>query len=281
MALSGKVALVTGAGQGLGRGISDILLKNGAKVAMLDRNETAGKNTKVDFDKKYGEDHSIFLTCDVTSDEQLKGAFQKTIERFGRLDIVCNNAGIVDESNWEKMVDINLKGVIRGTYLALKHMKKENGGAGGVIVNTASMAGLGPILFLPAYTATKHGVVGLSRALAEASKAGGYGVRINALCPTFINTPLLSYLTDEELTGDFRPLCHFAPQLQEMAGMLEVPVVAESFLHLVTDEDKNGAVMMVTAEGGAYINFPQNVMEVPKTPVTSTRTPTEPETPSK
>ncbi|KAJ8348004.1 hypothetical protein SKAU_G00265930 [Synaphobranchus kaupii] len=75
MALSGKVALLTGAGQGLGKGFSDILLKNGAKVALLDINETAGKNTKADFDKEYGEDRIIFLTCDVTSDKQLKGNF--------------------------------------------------------------------------------------------------------------------------------------------------------------------------------------------------------------
>ncbi|KAG5843270.1 hypothetical protein ANANG_G00149010 [Anguilla anguilla] len=234
MALSGKVALVTGASQGLGKGFSDILLKNGAKVAMLDINETVGKTAKADFDKEYGEDRTVFLKCDVTSEEQLKDAFQKTIERFGGLHIVANNAGILDESDWEKTVQINLNGVIRGTYLALQHMKKGSGGGGGVIVNTASIAGLGPLLTSPVYTATKHGVVGFTRAMADASKASDYGVRINALCPTFVRTPILDFLTNEK-----------------------VPDVAERFLQLVTDEEKNGAVMMVTLEGGTVVSFPE------------------------
>ncbi|KAJ8348005.1 hypothetical protein SKAU_G00265940 [Synaphobranchus kaupii] len=175
------------------------------------------------------------------------------------------------------MVEINLNGVIRGTYLALQHMKKENGGEGGVIVNIASMAGLGPQLTSPIYTATKHGIVGFTRALAGASQASGYGVRINAFCPAYVKTALLDFVSNRLSGGQFGPL---HKKLQQMDGVLEVPVVAESFLHLVTDEDKNGAVMMVTAEGAAYINFPQNFKEAPKTPVTSTRTPTEPELPS-
>ncbi|XP_064205804.1 15-hydroxyprostaglandin dehydrogenase [NAD(+)]-like [Anguilla rostrata] len=257
MALSGKVALVTGASQGLGKGFSDILLKNGAKVAMLDINETVGKTAKADFDKEYGEDRTVFLKCDVTSAEQLKDAFQKTIERFGGLHIVANNAGILDESDWEKTVQINLNGVIRGTYLALQHMKKGSGGGGGVIVNTASIAGLGPLLTSPVYTATKHGVVGFTRAMADASKASDYGVRINALCPTFVRTPILDFLTNEKSAGQFGDLLRLAEQLKQMAGVLEVPDVAERFLQLVTDEEKNGAVMMVTLEGGTVVSFPE------------------------
>ncbi|KAJ8266860.1 hypothetical protein GJAV_G00135520 [Gymnothorax javanicus] len=265
MALSGKVAIVTGAGQGLGKGISDILLKNGAKVVLLDRNETAGKSARADCAKKYGGDCVIFCPCDVTSDEHMKDAFQKTIEKFGRIDIVCNNAGIVDETNWEKMVEINLSGVVRGTYLALQYMKKENGGSGGVVVNTASIAGMEPFLLLPVYTATKHGVIGFTRAMADASKASGYGVRLNAVCPTLINTPLMECMTIDSLTGQLSHLAPYCLEFQEKLGMLEVPVVAEAVLQLVADEEKNGAAIMVTKHGTTCADFPQLLKDLPKT----------------
>ncbi|KAJ8276757.1 hypothetical protein COCON_G00085090 [Conger conger] len=260
MALSGKVALVTGAGQGLGKGFSDILLKNGATVALLDINETVGKSAKADFDKEYGEDRTIFLKCDVTSDEQLKDAFQKTIKRFGRINIMSNNAGIVDETNWEKMVAINLNAVIRGTYLALQHMKKDTGGEGGVIVNTASIAGLAPFLLLPVYAAAKHAVVGFSRSVADASMMSGYGVRINTLCPTFVKTPLLEFLSNAGTAGQFFHLFHLVQDIEARIGIVEVPAVAEGFLQLVTDEDKNGAVMVVKEEGRSYMDFPKEFM---------------------
>ncbi|XP_061106146.1 15-hydroxyprostaglandin dehydrogenase [NAD(+)]-like [Conger conger] len=252
MALSGKVALVTGAAQGLGKGFSGILLKNGAKVALLDIDETVGKSAKADFDKEYGKDCTTFLTCDVTSDEQLKDAFQKTIERFGRIDIVSNNAGTVNEIYWKKMIEINLNAVIRGTFLALQHMKKDTGGEGGVIVNTASMAGLGPVMNSPVYTATKHGVVGFTRAVALASGLSGYGLRVNALCPGLVKTPLIDNVTNE-MYGRFAHLSHFTDELK--AGIIEVPVVAEKFLQLVTDESNNGAVMKITGDGATYMNF--------------------------
>lgn len=265
MALSGKVAIVTGAGQGLGKGISDVLLKNGAKVVLLDRNETAGKSARADCAKKYGGDRVIFFPCDVTSDEHLKDAFQKTIEKFGRIDIVCNNAGIVDETNWEKMVEINLSGVVKGTYLALQYMKKENGGSGGVIVNTASIAGIGPLLLLPVYTATKHGVIGFTRAMADASKASGYGVRLNALCPTYVNTPLMEYMTNERMTGQFSHLKPHCMEFQKTFGMLEAPVVAEAILQLVADEEINGAALVVTKHGTTYADFPELLKDLPMT----------------
>ncbi|KAJ8276755.1 hypothetical protein COCON_G00085070 [Conger conger] len=246
MALIGKVALVTGAGQGLGKGFSDILLKNGAKVALLDINENIGENTRADFGKGYGEDRVCFFTCDVASVEQLEDAFQKTIERFGRINIMSNNAGILNETNWEKMVAVNLNAVIRGTYLALQHMKKDTGGEGGVIVNTASLAGLGFLLTVPVYTATKHGVVGFTRAVAGASEESGYGVRINALCPGLVKTALLD--STSERHGQFAHLSHLSKEVVKKCGILEVPVVAEGFLQLVMDEGKNGAVMKITHE---------------------------------
>ncbi|XP_012990213.1 15-hydroxyprostaglandin dehydrogenase [NAD(+)] [Esox lucius] len=257
MALHGKVALVTGAAQGLGKGFSEILLQNGAKVALLDVNEKGGKVLKAAFDKEYGPDRTLLLTCTVESEEQLKDAFQKTVDTFGGLDIVCNNAGIVNENNWEKCVSINLNGVVRGTYLALQHMKKENGGRGGVIVNVSSLAGLGPLLTAPIYTATKHGVVGFSRAMADASSVCDYGVRINMLCPSFADTSLLTCLTSDETAGQFISLRGVAEKMKDQFGVLEVSVVAENFLKLVTDESRNGEALMVQMQGASYVTFPK------------------------
>ncbi|KAL4660022.1 15-hydroxyprostaglandin dehydrogenase NAD(+)-like [Arapaima gigas] len=256
MSLNGKVGLVTGAAQGLGRGFAEILLRHGAKVALLDIKEEVGQELKLSFDQEFGADSTIFLTCDVSSDEQLKDAFRKTLETFNRIDIVCNNAGIINENAWEKTVSINLCGVVRGTYTALEHMKKENGGQGGVIVNVASMAGLGPLLSAPVYTATKHGVVGFSRAIADVCSVCAYGVRVNVLCPSYTNTAILSSMKDESMAGPFVCLRDISSKMLQNAGMLEVSEVAEGFLQLVTDESKNGAALMVTKSMMTYVTFP-------------------------
>ncbi|XP_062309454.1 15-hydroxyprostaglandin dehydrogenase [NAD(+)] [Osmerus eperlanus] len=256
MALKGKVALVTGAAQGLGRGFADILLKNGAKVALLDVNEQGGKALKAEFDELYGAERTLFVTCNVESEEQLKVAFQRTVNTLGRVDVVCNNAGIINERDWEKTVAVNLCGVVRGTYLALEHMKKTSGGHGGVIVNVASMAGLGPMVSAPIYTATKHGVVGFSRAIAGASEASGYGVRINVLCPGFTQTDILTSLDSVERSGQFSHLRKATKTLLQQHGVLEVSDVAKSFLELATDDSKNGAVLLVQTSGASYVTFP-------------------------
>ncbi|KAK1788555.1 hypothetical protein P4O66_016975 [Electrophorus voltai] len=257
MILNDKVAVVTGASQGLGRGFAEILLENGAKVALLDLNETLGREVQAHFNEIYGSDRTQFYPCDVASDELFKDAFQKVLHKFGRVDVFCNNAGILNEKDWEKTVSINLSGVVRGTYLAMDHMKKQNGGQGGVIINVASMAGLGPLPGAPIYTATKHGVVGFSRALAETSNIADYGVRINALCPGFVRTALLnSFQTDEKAMLE---------SIMEKAKFLEVEDVAKAFLLLVKDESLNGAVLVVASAGTAFMSFPT---ELPRTPVT-------------
>ncbi|XP_029375108.1 15-hydroxyprostaglandin dehydrogenase [NAD(+)]-like [Echeneis naucrates] len=254
MALRNKVALVTGAAMGIGRGITEILLQHGAKVALLDVNETAARGLMEVLKKQFGQERSLFLKCNVESEEQMKAAFQKTVEVFGGIDILCNNAGIVNESAWEKTVSINLVAVIRGTYLALEHMNKLTQGQGGVIVNIASMAGIGPLLSSPVYTATKNGVVGFTRAMAAASIASGYGVRFNVLCPSFVKTGLIPSTSSN--MGQFSHLFDAANQLMEKIGILTVPEVAECFLELVTDETKNGEALLVMPKVKKYVTFP-------------------------
>ncbi|XP_070699756.1 15-hydroxyprostaglandin dehydrogenase [NAD(+)]-like [Pempheris klunzingeri] len=253
MALDGKVAVVTGAAMGIGRAITEILLKNGAKVALLDMNETAGKTLMESLEKQYEREKILFLTCNVESEEQIKAAFQKTTETFGGIDILFNNAGILNETTWEKTVSVNLVGVIRVAYLALEHMSKLSGGRGGVIVNTASMAGLGPLFSCPVYTATKHGVIGFTRAMAAASNASGYGIRFNAVCPGFVQTELFSTIPAK--LGPYSHLADATNQLVEKLGTLSVSQVAECVLELVTDETKTGEAMLVLPRGHQYISF--------------------------
>nr|XP_025960953.1 15-hydroxyprostaglandin dehydrogenase [NAD(+)] isoform X4 [Dromaius novaehollandiae] len=173
MHVNGKVALVTGAAQGIGRAFVQALLDKGAKVALLDRNPEAGRESKAALDGQFEAQRTVFIQCDVTDQEQLKGAFEKVIEHFGRLDIVVNNAGVNNEKDWESTIQINLTSVIRGTYLGLEYMRKGNGGDGGVIINISSLAGLMPAAFQPVYCATKHGVIGFTRSIAPTINCRG------------------------------------------------------------------------------------------------------------
>ncbi|XP_038146386.1 15-hydroxyprostaglandin dehydrogenase [NAD(+)] [Cyprinodon tularosa] len=257
MALDGKSAVVTGAAMGIGRAVVEILLKNKAKVALLDINETAGENLLESLKQQYGAGQALFIKCDVESEEQIKAAFQKTTETFGGIDILCNNAGILNESIWEKTVSINLTSVIRGTYIALEQMSKLNGGKGGVIINTASLAGLGPLQSCPTYTATKFGVVGFTRAMAAASDTAGYGIRFNAICPGFVETDLMTNIPVR--LGQFSNLAGATQKLVEMMGTLTVSEVAEAVLELLTDETKNGEALLVLPQGKKYMQFPNSV----------------------
>lgn len=267
MDLKEKVAVVTGAAQGLGKSFVEILLKNGAKVALIDVNTSLGNELKSTLDQEYGRGRTEFYSADVTSEEDFKGVFEKIVKTFGRIDIFCNNAGIINERNWEKTIAINLGGVVRGTYLALEHMKKENGGNGGVIVNVSSMAGLGPFPMAPIYTATKHGVVGFSRAMAAVSKLSNYGVRINILCPWFVKTNLLSTMSSEEHIGSFFQLKGITETMMQKRGLLEADVVAKAFLVLVKDESKNGDALMIDPDEALFVSFPERAKDFPSTPV--------------
>ncbi|XP_077963178.1 15-hydroxyprostaglandin dehydrogenase [NAD(+)] isoform X1 [Gasterosteus aculeatus] len=277
MSLIGKSAVVTGAAMGIGRAITEVLLQNGAKVALLDVNETAGRSLKEVLDREYPPERTLFLSCDVKSEEQIKGCerkgfktldrvedhrfslccpagLQETAETFGGIDIMCNNAGILNEAAWEKAVSINMMGVIRGTYLALEHMSKLSGGRGGVIVNMASMAGLGPLPSCPVYTATKHGVVGFTRAMAAASTASGYGVRVNVLCPGFVETDLFSAVKTN--LGRFSHMGDATEQLMQHLGVISVSDVAQSVLEMVTDETLSGRACCLSPRGREYVDFP-------------------------
>ncbi|XP_071958615.1 15-hydroxyprostaglandin dehydrogenase [NAD(+)]-like [Antedon mediterranea] len=236
MDVSGKVALVTGGADGLGKAfIEELLKKNIKAVGFLDIQQAKGEATLKQLSDLYGKDKVHFIQCDVTDKTRLEGAFSDVRDRFGRLDIVCNNAGIANEEEWQKMIEINLTAVTHGTFLAIKHMSKENGGSGGVIINTGSLAGVKTFSHIPVYAATKHGVVALSRSLAANPKVTAEHIRINAICPTSVDTVL-------QRNGKT-----FGPKPTDFR-YIPISLVAEAFMKLV-EEDRTGQAMLITNNG--------------------------------
>ncbi|KAF4113498.1 15-hydroxyprostaglandin dehydrogenase [NAD(+)]-like [Onychostoma macrolepis] len=256
MDLKNKVAVVTGGAQGLGRAFVKILLKKGSNVAFIDVNEQLGKELKAALAEEYGPDRVEFYAVDVSSKQEFIGAFQKIVDRFGHIDIMYNNAGVVDENDWEKTIAINMSGLVRGTYLALQYMK-DNPESKGAIINISSTAGLWFVPTAPIYTATKYAVVGFSRAIAAVAMQSNLGLRINTLCPGAVKTNLLSSSNIEDHFGQFSKLEGLKEMVQERNDFVEPEDVAKASLILVTDESKNGEILKIDADGMEFISLPE------------------------
>jgi NAD(P)-dependent dehydrogenase (short-subunit alcohol dehydrogenase family) len=191
-ALEGKAALVTGGGSGVGRASAIAMARAGATVTVADVNEDGGKETAaLVLEEGAGVD---FVRADVTQPDDVAAMVDKTVARWGHLDCAVNNAGTTGASaptadytldDWTRTIELNLTSV----FLCLKHEISVMLERGGAIVNMASGAGLVGFPGLPAYVASKHGVVGLTRA--AAMEYAGQGVRINAICPGSTRTPML------------------------------------------------------------------------------------------
>lgn len=200
--LKEKVAIVTGAGSGIGRAIAKLYAKEGAKVVVSDINEEGGSAVVEEILNVGGE--AIFFKANTASPDDNEALVNAALKVYGRLDIACNNAGIggpasltgdYTAEDWKKVIDINFNGVFYGCKYQIKAMENNGGGS---IVNIASIHGMVAAIMSPAYTSSKHAVVGLTKNIG--AEYGAKNIRCNAVGPGYIKTPLLEeHLTSEQL----------------------------------------------------------------------------------
>lgn len=196
-----KSVVITGASSGIGRATALEFGKRGANLIVSDINEAAGKQTAQMINDAGGK--AIFVKTNVADSAEVEAMIAACVEHYGSLDNIVNNAGIglglnffdqITDEIWEKTIAVNQTGVFYCMRAALKIMKEQGGGN---IINLASAAGIGAAPRMGAYCASKHAVVGMSKT--AAAEYGKYGIRINAVCPTVINTPMGdNYMTGNE-----------------------------------------------------------------------------------
>jgi NAD(P)-dependent dehydrogenase (short-subunit alcohol dehydrogenase family) len=245
--LRGKVGIVTGGTSGIGRDAAVLFAKAGVKVVVAGRREVEGKET-IDLVRAAGGD-GLFVKTDVAIAAEVQALVRKTVEKFGRLDIAFNNAGIEGnllpiveqpEEDWDRTIDINLK----GTWLCLKYeiqqMLKQGGG--GAIVNMASVAGLIGSAGFATYCASKHGVMGLTKS--AALETARNGIRINVVCPAVIETPM-----GERIFGgpEIRP---YAVGLHPMGRFGKPMEVAEAVVWMCSDRASFMTGQSLVLDGG-------------------------------
>jgi 3-oxoacyl-[acyl-carrier protein] reductase len=244
--LEKKVAIITGAGSGIGRETALLFAKEGAKVVVADISERGGMETVEEIKGAGGE--GVFIRLDVSSIEQAKQMVKETHERYGRIDILIVNAGIVldalltkmTEEQWDRVINVNLKGAFNCIKAVVDVMINQGSG---VILNASSIVGVYGNIGQANYASAKAGLIGMTKSLAK--ELGRKGIRINAVAPGFIRTPMVGGVPEKvlEMVKEKTPLRRLG----------EPRDIAYTYLFLASDEAGfiNGAVIPV--DGGLVL----------------------------
>lgn len=252
MRLDGKVSLITGAGSGIGRATAECFAQEGATVVAVDVNADAAQTTQETIEMTGGK--CLGLGVDVSDEEQVMGAIAATVQNFGRLDVLFNNAGIsvlkpiteTTEADLDKLLGVNLKGVFFGCKHGIVQMLTQGGGT---IINTASELGLVGQPFYSGYCATKGGVVALTRALA--AEWAAQNIRVNAICPGPTDTSMIrtEFNTGSDPAAEEKAVISTIP-----AGRLGKPNdIARVALFLATSDADFIHGAAIVADGGKTI----------------------------
>ncbi|MBF8437120.1 3-oxoacyl-ACP reductase FabG [Halanaerobiaceae bacterium Z-7014] len=245
MRLKEKVAIVTGGASGIGKGVAELFIEEGAKVVVADYDAETGQETA---DQLNENGEAIFVQVDVSDTEAAEAMVEKTVEEFGKVDILINNAGVtadgflskMSEDAWDKVIDVNLKGVFNCSKFAAQKMMESDGG---VILNASSVVGLYGNVGQTNYAASKFGVIGLTKTWAK--ELAGKGVRVNCIAPGFTNTEMLDAVPDKILDK--------MKNKTPVGRLGEIEDIANAYLFLASDDASfiNGAILPV--DGGLVL----------------------------
>ncbi len=237
MRLAGKSAIITGGGRGIGRAVAEAFAREGCRLLITDID--VGIAAEAAEAVRAAGGVASYRLLDVSNEEEVRATVREGIEAFGRLDIMVNNAGIGGGQGWQRTIDVNLSGVYYGSLHAGEAMAAAGGGS---IVNTASILGLVGIGGATPYVAAKHGVVGLTRDLANVY--GPRGVRINCVCPGWVETEMTRNVTESEAMRR-------RMESQTPLGRVATPAeIAPAFVFLASDEASFVTGSALVIDGG-------------------------------
>jgi len=243
-----KVVLITGAGNGIGRTTALAFAQQGASVVVADMSRSAGEETTALITQAGGT--ASFILCDVTKDQDVQSMVAGTLEIYGKLDIAFNNAGIEiesskladgDEATYDKIMDVNVKGVWRCMKYQIPALLKQSSSA---IVNTASIAGLGAAPKMSVYSASKHAVIGMTKSAAV--EYGKKGLRVNAICPAVIDTEMFRRATENDPQK-----AQFVKSIHPVGRIGQPEEVAAAVLYLCSDLAGFTTGVALPIDGGA------------------------------